>query len=110
MISFQRGMSSQSTSVTATPVVAGPAGAADAVHVGLLVLGALVVDDVGDAVDVDAAGGDVGGDQHVDLAGAERPQRLLAGALAEVAVHGGGGEAALGQVVGDLLRGALGAA
>ena len=39
------------------------AGAADAVHVGLLVLGDLVVDDVRDVVDVDAAGGDVGGDQ-----------------------------------------------
>ena len=57
-----------------------------------------------DVVDVEAAGRDVGGDQHVDLAGAERPQRLLAGALAEVAVHGGGGEAAVVQVVGDLLR------
>ena len=50
---------------------AGAAGAADAVHVGLLVLGALVVDDVGDVVDVDTAGGDIGGDEHVDLARAE---------------------------------------
>src|SRR3954453_2607414 len=89
---------------------AGAAGAADPVHVGLLVLGALVVHDVADAGDVDAARGDVGGDQHVDLAGAEGAQRLLAGTLAEVAVHGGGGEPALDQVVGDLLRGALGAA
>ena len=68
---------------------AGAAGAADAVQVGLLVLGALVVDDVRDALDVDAAGGDVGGDEDVDLAVAERAQRLLAGALAEVAVDGG---------------------
>ena len=95
--------------MTATPCLPGAAGAADAVQVGLLVLGALVVDDVRDVVDVDAAGGDVGGDQHVDLAVAERAQRLLAGALAEVAVHGAGGEAALGELVGDLLRGALGA-
>src|SRR5690606_10542456 len=57
---------------------AGAAGAADAVHVGLLVLGALVVDDVGDVVDVDAARGHVGGDQHVDDALAELVQRLLA--------------------------------
>ena len=78
-------------------------------HVGLLVLGALVVDDVGDVVDVDAAGRDVGGDEHVDLAGAERLQRLLAGGLAQVAVHGADLEPALGEFVGDLLRGALGA-
>ncbi len=46
----------------------GAAGTTDAVDVGLLVLGALVVDDVGDVVDVDTAGSDVGGDQNVDLA------------------------------------------
>src|SRR5437763_136918 len=85
----------------------GAAGAADPVHVGLGVLGALVVDDVGDAGDVDAASGDVGGDQHVDLLRPERAQRLLAGALAEVAVHGGGREAALGEVVGHALHRAL---
>ena len=61
------------------------------------------------SIDVDAAGGDVGGHQHVDLAGPERAQRLLAGALTEVAVHGGDREAALGELVGDRLRGALGA-
>src|SRR5690606_32025772 len=43
----------------------GATGTADAMDVGLLVLGALVVDDVGDVVDVDAAGGDVRGDEHV---------------------------------------------
>ena len=90
--------------------VARAAGAADAVQVGLLVLGALVVDDVRDVLDVDAAGGDVGGDEDVDLAVAEGAQRLLAGALAQVAVDGGGGEAAVGQLVGDLGGGALGAA
>ena len=89
-------------------LLAGPAGAADPVDVGLGVLRALVVDHVRDVGDVDAAGGDVGGHQHVDLAGAERAQRLLAGALAQVAVHGGGGEPAVGEVVGHPLHGALG--
>ena len=89
---------------------AGAGGAADAVQVGLLVLGALVVDDVRDVLHVDAARRDVGRDEHVDLAVAEGAQRLLARALAEVAVDGAGGEAAVGQLVGDLLRGALGAA
>ncbi len=87
---------------------AGPAGAADPVQVDALVLRALVVDDVGHAADVDAAGGDVGGHQHVDLAGPERAQRLLALALVEVAVHGGGGEASVRQVLGHLVRGAPG--
>ena len=43
---------------------AGARGAADAVHVALGDVGQVEVDDVADAVDVDAAGGDVGGDQH----------------------------------------------
>ena len=86
-----------------------PAGAADAVHVGLLILGNLIVDDVGDVVDVDAAGGHIGGHQHVDLAGAERLEGLLAGALIQVAVHRADLEAALAELVGHLLRGALGA-
>jgi hypothetical protein len=89
---------------------AGPAGAADPVHVGLLVLGALVVHDVADAGDVDATGGDVGGDQDVHLAAAKGPQSLLAGALAEVTVDGGRGEPTVDELVGNLLRGALGAA
>ena len=89
--------------------LAGPAGPADAVHVGLLVFGDLIVDDVGDVVDVDAAGGDVGGDQHVDLTGAEGFERLLPGDLAEVAVDGADFEAAFGEFVGHLLGGALGA-
>ena len=84
------------------PVGARAAGAADAVQVGLLVLGRLVVDDVRHALDVDAARGDVGADQHVDLAVAERAQRLLARALAEVAVDRAGGEAALRELVGDV--------
>ena len=51
------------------PAVAPGAGrAAGAVQVVLGVLGRLVVDDRADVVDVDAAGGDVGGDEHRQLA------------------------------------------
>ena len=110
LISCQRGMSSQSTSVIGGARRARAAGAADAVQVGLLVLGRLVVDDVRDALDVDAARGDVGADQDVDLAVAERAQRLLAGALAEVAVDRAGGEAALLELLGDVGGGPLGTA
>jgi len=66
---------------------AGPAGAADPVQVGLLVVRALVVDHVRDVVHVDAAGGHVGGDENVDLAAAEGAERALALSLAQVAVH-----------------------
>ena len=55
----------------------GAACAPDAVDVDLLVLGALVVDDVRDVVDVDASCGDVGGDQDIDLAVTEGAQSLL---------------------------------
>ena len=48
----------------------GAADAADAVHVGLGRRRDVVVDDVGELVDVEAAGGDVGGDQQ--LGGAAR--------------------------------------
>src|SRR5665647_2492400 len=46
--------------------VARPGCATDTVQVGLVVFGALVVDDVRDVVDVDTAGCHVGGDQDVD--------------------------------------------
>ena len=57
---------------------AGAAGAADAVHVAFGVVRHVVVDHVADALHVQAARGDVGGDQDVDLAVLE----LLDGALA----------------------------
>src|SRR5690606_23885283 len=89
---------------------AGAAGAADPVHVRLGLFGGVVVDDVRDVGDVDAAGGDVGGDEHVDLAGAERPQGPLAGVLAQVAVDRSDREPAEVQFVGEFLGGPLGAA
>ena len=85
----------------------GPASTADAVQVGLLVVGALVVDDVRDVVDVDAARGDVGGHEDIDLAGAEGAQGLLTGSLAEVAVDGADREPPLGELVACLLGAAL---
>ncbi len=52
---------------------------------------------MGDAVDVDAAGGDVGGDQRADVAGAERRQHALAVVLRLVAVDGVGRNAGLSR-------------
>ena len=48
------------------PSLAGPAGAADAVDVGLGHLGQVVVEHAGQRLDVQSAGGDVGGHQHPD--------------------------------------------
>ena len=64
----------------------GARGAADAVDVALRDVGQVVVDDVADAVDVDAAGRDVGRDQSADPAALEAGERPLALALALVAV------------------------
>ena len=57
---------------------AGPCGAADAVDVALVVLGRVVVHDVADAFEVEAARGDVGRDQHAHLPRSKRCSVLLA--------------------------------
>ena len=89
--------------------LAGAASAADAVHVVLRDIGNLVVHDMRQVVDVDAARGDVGGHQSADLAALEARQRLRARALALVAVQRHGGDAVLGQVVGHVVGAELGA-
>ena len=62
-----------------------------------------------DAIDVDAAGGDVGGDQGPHLTGLELGQRPLALALALVAVDGGGLDADGSKLLGHSVGAALGA-
>ncbi len=66
---------------------AGAAGTADAMHVVLGNVGQIVVHHMRQFVDVDAACGDVGGDQHVDLQLLEIFERALALALALVAMQ-----------------------
>ena len=91
---------------------AGPAGAAraaDAVDVALAVGRRVEVDDVRDAVDVDAAGGDVGRDERVDAPGLERGERLLALALRLVAVHRDGVDAPAREPADEAVGAALGA-
>ena len=65
---------------------------------------------MGKLADVDAPGGNVRGHQHLGLALLEALQRGHTGALALVAVDGGGGDALLGEVAGDLICAVLGAA
>src|SRR5260370_5602109 len=88
---------------------AGARGAADAMNVALGVGRQLVVDDVGHAVDVDAARGEIGGDQHAGLAAAEIVERLLARILALVAVDRLGDDTAVLERLGDPVGAALGA-
>ena len=86
----------------------GAAGAADAVNVALGVVGDVVVEDVADSLDVQAARGDVGGDEDVEL-----PSLSWSGALAllllDVAVDRRRGEAPRPQLLGQLLGPELGA-
>ena len=93
----------------ATPVAARAAGAARAVHVAVLVLGGVEVDDVADVGDVDAAGGDVGRDQHVDVPALERGERALALVLRLVAVDRHRVDAAGLQALDEPVGAALGA-
>src|SRR5580693_3719190 len=88
---------------------AGARGAADAMDVALGVGRQLVVDDVGHAVDIDAARGEIGGDQYAGLAAAEIVERLLAGVLRLVAVNRLGGDTTIFQRFGDAVGAALGA-
>ena len=92
------------------PARAGPAGAAGAVDVVLVVGGRVEVHDAGDAVDVDAAGGDVGGDEGVHSPRRERREGPLALGLAAVAVDGRGVDAGLVQLLGEAVGAVLGAA
>src|SRR6267154_1987464 len=88
---------------------AGARGAADAMDVALGVGRQLVIDDVGHAVDVDTARGEIGGDQHAGLAAAEIVERLLPRVLRLVAVDRLGGDATIFQRLGDAVGAALGA-
>src|SRR5207248_6078067 len=72
---------------------AGPACAAGAVDVALVLVRRVEVDHVRDVVEVEAAGGDVGGNQRRDLPSLEAGESALARALRHVTVHGGGGDA-----------------
>ena len=78
-----------------------PAGAPDAVHVGLGVDGDVVVDDVADAVHVEAAGGDIRGHQDVEFAVLQLLDGALALGLRYVAADGGGRVAAGAQLLGE---------
>src|SRR5579872_4608007 len=87
---------------------AGARGAADAMDVALGHVGQLEIDDMGDAVNIDTACGDVGRHQYAGAAIAEVAERPLTRALRLVAVDGLGVDAALGQAFGDAIGAVFG--
>ncbi len=88
---------------------AGPGGAAGAVQVVLVVAGRVDVQHQVDAVDVDAAGGDVGRDDDVDVAVLEVAEHPGTGALGHAAVQRVGLHTGLEQLLGDAVGTHLGA-
>ena len=92
-----------SASVMATPVAPGPPDAADAMDVAVGRRRYVEVDDVGQRVDVESPGGDVGGDQQLGGAVAQPAHHAVALGLVHAAVQRFGAVAAavhrLGQHV-----------
>jgi hypothetical protein len=91
------------------PIISSARGAANAMDIAFRLVRQIEVDDMGDAIDVDAARGDIGRDQDTDLAVAEVIERLLTGILRLVAVNGIGPYARLPKLIGDLVGAMLGA-
>ena len=87
----------------------GTSGAADAVDIGFGVVGNVVVEHVAYALDIEAARGNVGGDEDIELAILQLLDGPLALRLGKVAVDCRRSEAACLQAFGKLLGGNLGA-
>jgi len=88
---------------------AGACRAADAMDVGFRDVRQIVIEHVADAVHIDAAGSDIGGDQGAQLAVAEGREHAFALALRLVAVDRLGGKAGLLQAAHHLVGAVLGA-
>ena len=93
----------------ASPLRPARPGPADAMHVGFRIVRRIVVHDVADALDVEAAGRDVGGDDDVHVAGLQPGDGAFALRLRDVAVERRRGEAARLELLRELHRGLLGA-
>ena len=72
-----------------------------AVEIVLVVARRVDLEDETDIVDVDAAGGDIGGDEHRDPTLTEGAEHPVADSLRKTSVEGGGEDATLPQLTGD---------
>jgi len=87
----------------------GAAGAADAMDEVFSDIGKVVIDNVGDVLDVNAASGDVGGNEHAILSALEAGEGRGPLRLRAVAMNHGGIDTLAIQALGDAFRAALGA-
>ena len=87
----------------------GARGAADPVDIAFRDIRQVEIDDVGNAVNIDAARGDIGGDQHLAGAIAEGGKRPLALGLRLVAMDRRGDDAGPLKIAHDLVGAVLGA-
>ena len=85
-----------------------PAGAADAVHIVFADVRDFIVHHVRQVVNVDTAGGNIGGHQRAHFAALEARQRLGARCLAFVAVQGHGSDAIFFKEFGHVVGAELG--
>ena len=85
-----------------------PAGPADTVHVVFRAARQVEIDHVRDVAHVDAARGDVSGDQQADIAGLEMLKGAVAVALVHVAMQCRGAVTGLVQIPGQVVAVALG--
>src|SRR5271157_981264 len=73
----------------------------------LSVLGQIVIDDVGDVLNVDAAGSQIGRDQHAMASLLKSEESGAPLGLRAVAMNHGGGETVASQILGEAFRPAL---
>src|SRR5271166_6295100 len=85
-----------------------PRGATDAMHIGFRHVRYIVIHNMTDAVDIDAARGDIGRDERPDFALAKRCENAFALTLRFVAMNRVGGYAGVAEVTRDPIGAVLG--
>ena len=83
--------------------------ASDAMNEIIRSLGQIEIYNMRHAIDVNAACGDIGGDENPVAPVAKARERLIALILAAITVHGDGAHAVRGKPFGQLIRSMLGA-
>jgi hypothetical protein len=78
------------------------------VHVGVVVLGRVVVDHTGNVVDMDASSGDIGANEHLGLPGLKHRQRAVALRLGAIPVDCYRTDSNLGELTSETLGAVLG--
>ena len=83
--------------------------AADTVYIIFAIMRHIVVDDVGNTLDIEPTRGDVGGDHDAEVPGLEPAQSLFALSLGAVTVQAGDAEPGVGDLPGNFVGAMFGA-